>query len=420
MVHARGESALLQSGSLQHLTPEATLAPVLSALNAVLGSTRPVALHQPHFAGREWEYVKDCLDTGWVSSVGAYVTRLETDLQNYTGIANAVAVVNGTAALHVCCLLAGVSAGDEVLLPTLTFVATANAVSYCGATPHMVDVSATTLGVDAGKLAAYLTEIAELRGDTCYNRITGQPIRALIVMHAFGHPVELDALAEVCQRYRIALIEDAAEALGSFYHGKHVGHWGILSAISFNGNKIVTTGGGGAILTNDAELARRARHLTTTAKQAHPWAFIHDQVAYNYRLPNLNAAVGCAQLEQLPDFVSRKRELATRYQQTFNAVEIGRIVREPHDTCSNYWLNLLQLHDGHGHLRDTLLETCQTQGILVRPAWELMHRLPMYQHCPRMDLSRAEHLERHLICLPSSVELGSVELGNIETGSPHV
>ena len=249
---------MLQGGSLQHLTAEATLAPVLSALNSVLGSARPVALHQPHFAGREWEYVKDCLDTGWVSSVGAYVTSLESDLQNYTGIANAVAVVNGTAALHVCCLLAGVTTGDEVLLPTLTFVATANAVSYCGATPHMVDVSATTLGVDADKLAAYLAEIAELRGDTCYNRITGRPLRALIVMHAFGHPVELDALAELCKRYRIALIEDAAEALGSFYHGKHVGHWGMLSAISFNGNKIVTTGGGGAVLTNDAELARRA------------------------------------------------------------------------------------------------------------------------------------------------------------------
>ncbi|MBI5461122.1 MAG: LegC family aminotransferase [Gammaproteobacteria bacterium] len=394
------------------MTPEETLAPILSALESVLGSARPVALHQPHFAGREWDYVKDCLDTGWVSSVGAYVTRLETALQDYTGVAHALAVVNGTAALHVCCLLAGVIAGDEVLLPTLTFVATANAVSYCGATPHLVDVSPVTLGVDAIRLAAYLEDIAELRGDTCYNRTTGHPLRALIVMHTFGHPAELDALAELCRRYRIVLIEDAAEALGSFYRDQHVGQWGLLSAVSFNGNKIVTTGGGGAVLTNDAALAQRARHLTTTAKQPHPWAFVHDQVAYNYRLPNLNAALGCAQLEQLPDFVSRKRALAQRYQHAFAAVAAGHIVNEPQDTRSNYWLNVLQLHPAYGHLRDALLETCQARGILVRPAWELMHRLPMYRDCPRMDMSTAEHLERHLVCLPSSVDTGSVDTGS--------
>lgn len=404
---------MLQSGSLQHLNADAEVAPILSALEDVLSPARPAPLHQPHFAGREWDYVKDCIDSGWVSSVGSYVTRLESQLQDYTGVAHALAVTNGTAALHVCCLLAGVRAGDEVLVPTLTFVATANAVSYCGALPHFVDVSSATLGVDAQRLAAYLDASAELRGEVCYNRASGRPVRALIVMHAFGHPAELDALAAVCERYRIVLIEDAAEALGSFYHGRHVGHWGRLTAISFNGNKIVTTGGGGAVLTDDTELARRARHLTTTAKQPHAWAFVHDEVAYNYRLPNLNAALGCAQLEQLPDFVARKRELARRYHQAFAHLAQGRMVIEPAHCRSNYWLNVFELDSAHAPMRDALLAACHARNILVRPAWELMHRLPMYRHCPRMDLSTAERLEQRLLCLPSSVDAGKTGEGSV-------
>ena len=352
--------------------------------------------------------VKDCLDTGWVSSAGAYVDRLEQALADYTGVAHAVAVVNGTAALHMCCLLAGVQAGDEVLLPALTFVATANAVSYCGATPHLVDVSETTLGVDPARLDSYLAEIAEVRDGGTHNRLTGRPLRALIVMHALGHPAEMDALADVCARYGLVLIEDAAEALGSFYRGRHVGHWGRLTALSFNGNKIVTAGGGGAILTPDATLAARARHLTTTAKQPHPWAFEHDAVGFNYRMPNLNAALALAQLEQLPRFVECKRTLARRYREALSAVAMASPVVEPAGARSNYWLNACVLASASSAHRDTLIAACHERGLQVRPLWTPMHRLGMYGTCPRMPLTVTEALERALVCLPSSASLGAV------------
>jgi len=279
---------------------------ILEILRQVLPADRhAIALHEPSFAGNEWTYVKDCLDTGWVSSVGAYVDRLEADLSAYAGVRNAIAVVNGTAALHICLILAGVKANDEVLIPALTFVATANAVAYCGAVPHFADVEERTLGIDPTRLADYLTTTAELRSGGCYNRRTGRRIKAVVAMHTFGHPVDLDPLWRHCLRFGIELIEDAAESLGSFYKGRHTGNWGRLAAVSFNGNKIVTTGGGGAILTNDQELALQARHITTTAKIPHRWAFDHDRIGYNYRLPNINAALGCAQLEQLPGFLTK-------------------------------------------------------------------------------------------------------------------
>jgi perosamine synthetase len=304
-------------------------------------------------------------------------------------------------------LLAGVQAGDEVLIPTLTFIATANSVSYLAATPHFVDSETMSLGVDATKLDAYLREIAHVEGDRCINRRTGATIRALVVMHVFGHPCDLDALDDVARRWKVVLIEDAAESLGASYHGRHTGNVGRLSALSFNGNKVVTTGGGGAVLTNDPELGRRAKHLTTTARTPHRWNFVHDEVGYNYRLPNLNAALGCAQLEQLPSMIERKRALAARYQRALACVDGVRFLEEPADTRSNYWLNAIVLDAANEALRDDLLGALNDAGYMSRPVWTLMHTLPMYQPCPRMDLSVAERMQARVINLPSSAKLGA-------------
>lgn len=377
--------------------------PILSALETVLGKpSTPVALHEPSFKGREWDYVKECIDSGWVSSAGKFVDRFESMLAEYTGAKFAIATVNGTSALHICLKLAGVQPGDEVIIPTLTFIATANAVSYCGATPHFVDSAIATLGLDPAKLSDYLSDIAELRDDACINRMTGATIRAVVPMHTFGHPMAIESLLEVAARYRLVVVEDAAESLGSFYKNRHTGSFGSVSALSFNGNKVVTTGGGGALLTNDDALAQRAKHLTTTARLPHRWSFIHDEVGYNYRLPNINAALGCAQLEQLPEFVRRKRELAAAYGNAFAGVRGVSFFTEPADTHSNYWLNALLLDAASAGSRDPLLDVMNAQGIMARPAWTLMHRLPMYETCPRMPLDTAEDLERRLINIPSS------------------
>lgn len=365
-----------------------------------------VALHEPYFGGNEWAYLKECIDTGWVSSVGKFVDQFETKLSEFTGARYAVATVNGTAALHTCLKLVDVTAGDEILVPALTFVATANAISYCGAIPHFVDSEERTLGLDPCKLADYLAEIADIRVDGCFNRRSGRRIKAVIPMHTFGHPVDLAPLAELCARYKLELIEDAAESLGSYYNGRHTGNWGMMSALSFNGNKIVTTGGGGAILTNDESLAKLAKHVTTTAKMPHRWEFNHDMIGYNYRLPNINAALGCAQLEQLPVFLEKKRTLAQRYKEAFKAVNGISFFTEPDFAVSNYWLNVLLLDEDNAAERDALLEATNSQGVMTRPAWTLMHKLPMYSSCPRMDVSVAESLERRIVNIPSSVAMG--------------
>jgi perosamine synthetase len=381
---------------------------VVAAVREVLGRPdRLVALHEPEFAGREWEYVKDCIDTGWVSSVGAYVDRFERELAMYTGTAFAVATSNGTAALHICLLVAGVEPGDEVLVPALTFIATANAVSYAGATPHFVDSEMTSLGVDAKKLDDYLSVVATVTAGECRNRSTGACIRALVPMHVFGHPCDLDALNAVAMRWRIALIEDAAESLGSTYREQHTGTVGVVSALSFNGNKVVTTGGGGAILTNDAMIAKRAKHLTTTARVPHRWNFVHDEVGYNYRLPNLNAALGCAQLERLPEMVQRKRKLAECYARAFGSVDGARFHHEPANTKSNFWLNAILLDSGTSETRDAVLAALNDALYMARPVWTLMHRLPMYTGCPRMDLTVAEAVDGRIVNLPSSAKLGA-------------
>jgi perosamine synthetase len=385
--------------------PQSTLADrVLAAVASVVGAG-PVALHEPRFAGNEWAYVKECLDSTFVSSVGKFVDRFESDLAAYTGAKHAVAVVNGTAALHVALRLAGVCPGDEVLIPTLTFIATANAVSYCGAVPHFVDSEERTLGLNPHALREYLKGTTEIRGAQCVNRATGRIIRSIVPMHAFGHPVDIDGVLAVARDFHVVLVEDAAESLGSTIEGRHTGTLGLIGTLSFNGNKTITTGGGGALLINDAELARRAKHLTTTAKVPHRWEYRHDEVGYNYRLPNINAALGCAQLEQLPDFLAAKRRLFERYSAAFADVPGTRIVREPDRCRSNYWLQVLLLDESVAQERDGILTATNNAGFMTRPTWTLMHHLQPYLECPRMALPTAQSLGRRLINLPSSAGL---------------
>jgi perosamine synthetase len=374
---------------------------VITAIRDVVG-TGPAVLHEPSFSGNEWLYLKECLDSTFVSSVGKFVDRFELDLANFTGAKHAVAVVNGTAALHIALKLAGVQAGDEVLIPALTFIATANAVTYCNATPHFVDSESCTLGVDAAKLFDYLISHTEQRTGQCINRATGQVIRALVPMHTFGHPVDVDGLLAIAHDFNIALVEDAAESLGSYYHGQHTGTFGLLGTLSFNGNKTITTGGGGAILTNDAALAHHVKHLTTTAKLPHAWEYRHDEIGYNYRLPNLNAALGCAQLEQLPKMLAAKRELFTLYQTAFSQVAGVELLAEPAQCQSNYWLQSLLLVTDLAEQRDVVLKATNDAGFMTRPAWIPMHELVPFKACPRMDLAMAESLTQRLINIPSS------------------
>jgi aminotransferase in exopolysaccharide biosynthesis len=379
---------------------------VVAAIRTVVGAG-PVVLHEPSFNGNEWLYLKECLDSTFVSSVGKFVDRFEVDLANYTGAKHAVAVVNGTAALHIALKLAGVKADDEVLIPALTFVATANAVTYCGATPHFVDSEGLTLGVDAAKLRDYLLSHSEQRAGQCVNHATGQVIRALVPMHTFGHPVDINGLLAIEHDFNIALVEDAAESLGSYYHGQHTATFGLLGTLSFNGNKTITTGGGGAILTNDAALARHAKHLTTTAKLPHAWEFRHNEIGYNYRLPNLNAALGCAQLEQLPAKLAAKRALFARYQSAFAQVAGVKLMSEPAQCQSNYWLQTLLLDADNADQRDAILKVTNDAGFMTRPAWILMHELAPFKACPRMDLAMAQLFTQRIINIPSSSGLVS-------------
>lgn len=391
-------------------TDDAVLADVVARVEAVLARDgKGVVLHEPLFAGRERDYLIDCIDTGWVSYAGSYVTRFEQMLAEACRVRYAIAVASGTVALQMALLLAGVRRDDEVIVPDLTFVASANAACHCGAVPHFADSDEGTLGLDAQKLDAHLREVAEIRAGACVNRRTGRRIAALMPMHTFGHPSDLDALADLAARWHIPLIEDAAESLGSMYKGRPVGGRGLLSALSFNGNKIVTTGGGGAILTSDATLAQRAKHLTTTAKLAHHWEFVHDEVGYNFRLPNVNAAIGVAQLEQLDGFLASKHALAARYQRAFADCRAAHIFTDQPHVKSNYWLVSLVLAPEAAHLRDALLAATNDRGIMTRPVWRLMHRLPMFADCPRGDVSTAEALEQRIINLPSSVKLGRAD-----------
>lgn len=380
----------------------------VTILDRVVGKAEsPIGLHEPEFSGNEWLYVKDCIDTGWVSSVGKYVDEFERRLAEFTGAKHAVAVVNGTAALHIALVVAGVRPGDEVMVPSLSFVATANAVAHCGAIPHFVDSTPKTLGLDVDALAAHLKTIGEVADGALHNRKTGRRIAAIVPMHTFGHPTDIVPLMELANRLNVPVVEDAAESLGSSYYGRHTGTFGQLGTLSFNGNKLITTGGGGAILTDDQELARRVKHLTTTAKRAHRWEFFHDEVAYNYRLPNLNAALGCAQLERAPEMLASKRRLAHSYQAAFQSVSDFCFVSEPEGSTSNYWLNAICLHQPDMAVRDQLLQAANDAGYQCRPAWTLLSKLPMYKETPRANLSQATALEAALINIPSSAKLSS-------------
>lgn len=378
---------------------------VIAALRQVLGDSN-TALHEPSFGGNEWSYLKECLDSTFVSSVGKFVDRFEADLTAFTGAVYAVAVVNGTAALHVALKLAGVQPGDEVLIPSLTFVATANAVSYCGAVPHFADSEIATLGLDAHRLRQHLCERTEMHGGQCINRDTGRVIRAMVPMHCFGHPADISGLMAVAADFGISMVEDAAESLGSWYGDRHTGTFGKLGILSFNGNKTITSGGGGAILTQDPELARLAKHLTTTAKLAHAWEYRHDMIGYNYRMPNINAALGCAQLEQLSNLLDAKRGLFQAYDRAFAGVDGVSLVREPAGSRSNYWLQTLLLDKDRAHQRDELLAATNAAGYMTRPAWTPMHQLPPYAGCPRMELPVAESLASRVINIPSGASLG--------------
>jgi perosamine synthetase len=364
-----------------------------------------IPLHEPIFIGNEQKYVVDCIKTGWVSSVGKYVDKFERLLAEFTGVKRAVAVVNGTAALHIALKIVGVQPNDEVLIPSLTFVATGNAVVYCGAVPHFVDVSKTTLGIDSFKLEDYLKEIAIVKNNVCVNKQTGKIIRAIVPMHTFGHPVDLDPLLDICERWNLIMVEDAAESLGSYYKGIHTGNFGKASAMSFNGNKIITTGGGGAILTNDEKLADYAKHLTTTAKLPHRWKYEHNEIGYNYRMPNINAALGCAQLEHLEDFIEKKRQLVNKYEQLIEGYDGIKLFKEPEFAKSNYWLQTL-IFDEKMYNINQVLETLNNHNVMSRPAWKPLHLLNPFQNCPKSDLSVTEQLQYQIVNVPSSPYLG--------------
>jgi perosamine synthetase len=377
---------------------------VTQAVQNVIGHG-PIKLHEPTFDGNETKYVQDCIESTYVSSVGKYVDQFEIELAKYTGAKHAVALVNGTSALHLALKLAGVKAGEEVLVQAFNFVAAANAISYCGATTHFVDIENENLGVDPIKLNNYLSEISEVVGQQIVNKITGKFIKVLVVMHTFGHPSKMDELLDVAKKFNLVLVEDAAESIGSYYDKKHTGTMGLIGVMSFNGNKTITTGGGGAILTNNLELARNAKHLSTTAKISHKWTFRHDAIGYNYRMPNINAAIGCAQLERLPNKLEKKKKLFDKYKIELSKIKGVSIFEEPKNCKSNYWLQALTLDSPSLSMRDNILESLNAAGYMSRPGWDLLNSLDPFIESPSMSLEISNLLFQSLINIPSSPNL---------------
>lgn len=376
--------------------------PIIDFIRNLYQTAEFIPLHEPKFIGNEKAYVLDCIDSTFVSSVGKYVDRFEHEMAKYTGGRYAVATVNGTAALHIALKLAGVNQGDEVVTQSLSFVATCNAISYCGAKPVFVDVNRETLGLSPESLRAFLSANATQTANGCVNRTTGRKISAVVPMHTFGLPCRIDEIAGICAEFGIPLIEDAAESLGSYFRGKHTGTFGKMAAFSFNGNKTITTGGGGMIITDDEALAKRAKHITTTAKVPHSYEFVHDEIGFNYRLPNINAALGCAQMESLPRLLESKRSIALEYAKYFaNSNTI--FVKEPPQANSNYWLNALILEDKPA--RDVFLKELNDAGVMSRPIWRLMSELAMFKDCQSDDLSNAKWLEERVVNIPSSAKV---------------
>jgi len=377
---------------------------IIDSIHSVIG-TKDSNLHEPVFNGNEWLYLKECLDSTYVSSVGEFVNKFEQSLVDLTGAKYAIALVNGTAAIHLALVLADVKEGDEVLAPALTFVATANAITYLKATPHFIDNDEDTLGVDPKKLYEYLNKFTKQKDGKCINIQTNKIIKAVVPTHVFGHPCKIDEIVDVANKFNIIVIEDAAESIGSYYKNKHTGTFGLMGILSFNGNKTITTGGGGAILTNNQEIAKSAKHLSTTAKLAHKWDYFHDEVGFNYRLPNINAALGCAQLEQLPKLLKSKRILFEKYEDKISLLKGVRLFKEPSDCKSNYWLQTLLLDIPNKNKRDEILSLTNKNGLMTRPAWILMHKLKQFTSNPRMNLSCAESIVERVINIPSSSNL---------------
>jgi len=372
-------------------------------VQSLYGTTDLIPLHEPKFIGNEKEYLLKALESTYVSSIGKFVDQFEKKVTEYTGAKHAIATVNGTAALHMALKLSGVEEKSEVITQSLTFVATCNAIRYCGASPLFVDVDRKTLGLSAKSLEEFLQENSELRDDgNCWNKTTEKKITACLPMHTLGFPVDLGKLKIVCDRYNIPIVEDAAESLGSTYYNNHTGTTGKLSALSFNGNKIITTGGGGMVLTDDDELAEQAKHLTTTAKISHQWSFYHDKVGYNYRLPNLNASLGVAQMEQLPEYLNNKRKIADQYHKWGEEHETFFVKEQP-NTKANYWLNTIIMKNKKQ--RDAFLERTNNRNIITRPVWTPMHKLPVYDRYQKTKLSNTEWLSDRLVNVPSSVVL---------------
>ena len=376
---------------------------VTDFVHQLFGTEETVPLHAPLFIGNEKKYLNECIDTTFVSSVGKFVDRFEEEIAAYTGAKKAVVCVSGTNALHMAMMLVGVEREDEVLTQALTFIATCNAISYIGAHPVFIDVDMETLGLSPNAVKAWLEKNAELKNGICYNKRTGRRVKACVPMHTFGHPVKIDELVQICNEWHIELVEDAAESIGSLYKGKHTGTFGKVGAISFNGNKTITTGGGGMLLFQDEELGKLAKHLTTQAKVPHRWAFVHDHIGYNYRMPNINAALGCAQLENLERYVENKRETAQIYADFFKNVPDITFFTEPENCRSNYWLNVVMLKDKAAQQK--FLEYTNDHGVMTRPVWELMNRLEMFKHCENDGLKNTEWLADRIVNIPSSVRL---------------
>jgi len=376
---------------------------VISFVKGIYNTEEFVPLSVPKFVGNEKKYLEECIDTTFVSSVGKFVDRFEEMVAKYTGAKKAVVCVSGTNALHMAMMLVGVQRDDEVLTQALTFVATCNAISYIGAHPVFIDVDKDTMGLSPKAVKTWLETNAKIETGICYNKSTGRRIKCCVPMHTFGHPVHLDELVEVCKEWHIELVEDAAESIGSFYKGKHTGTFGKVGAISFNGNKTITTGGGGMLLFMDEELGQFGKHLTTQAKVPHRWEFVHNQIGYNYRMPNINAAIGCAQMEHLEEFVLDKRETAFKYAEFFKKMDSIEFFMEPVDCRSNYWLNAVILKDKQAQLE--FLQQTNDNGVMTRPIWELMNRLPMFEHCQNDGLENTIWFADRVVNIPSSVRI---------------
>lgn len=376
---------------------------IINFIHKLYGTNDFVPLSVPKFIGNEKKYLEECIDTTFVSSVGKFVDQFEEMVTEYTGAKKAVVCVSGTNALHMAMMLVGVERDDEVLTQALTFIATCNSISYIGAHPVFIDVDKDTMGLSPKAVKVWLENHAKVKDNTCYNKTTGRRIKCCVPMHTFGHPVHLDELVEVCREWHIELVEDAAESLGSFYKGKHTGTFGKVGAISFNGNKTITTGGGGMLLFMDEELAKLAKHLTTQAKVPHRWEFVHDHIGYNYRMPNINAAIGCAQMEHLEEFVINKRETAAKYAEFFKDKEDIEFFKEPAGCRANYWLNAVILKDKKAQLE--FLQQTNDNGVMTRPIWELMNRLPMFEHCQNDGLENTIWFADRVVNIPSSVRI---------------